>query len=197
MKKQLITLLPLLLCTVILFAQENPQTKATDNSIEGQFKDVVDESNNYQEYKVIKKYQINQLRKNILDSISDLESKIATSKTEIDQKAKKIDSLTSKLKTTKEDLSVSKEKENGIEILGILTQKSTYNTIMWSIIVLLLVGLAFIFYKFKNSHKVTKDSQLKLAETEMELETNRQKSLEREQKLRRKLQDEVNKNRNK
>ncbi|RFN58430.1 hypothetical protein [Marixanthomonas ophiurae] len=197
MKKHLVTLLPLLLCTVILFAQENPQTEAKDNSIEGQFKDVVDESNNYQEYKVIKKYQINQLRKNILDSISALESKIATSKTEIDQKATQIDSLTSQLKTTKENLSVSKEKENGISILGILTQKATYNTIMWSIIVLLLVGLAFIFYKFKNSHKVTKDSQLKLAETEMELETNRQKSLEREQKLRRKLQDEVNKNRSK
>jgi len=197
MKKHLITLLPLLLCTVMLFAQENPQTEVKDNSIEGQFKDVVDGSNNYQEYKVIKKYEINQLRKNILDSISALESKISTSKTEIDQKATKIDSLTSQLKTTKEDLSVSKEKENGISILGILTQKATYNTIMWSIIVLLLVGLAFIFYKFKNSHKVTKDSQLKLAETEMELETNRQKSLEREQKLRRKLQDEVNKNRSK
>lgn len=197
MKKHLVTLLPLLLCTVILFAQENPQPEAKDNSIEGQFKDVVDESNNYQEYKVIKKYQINQLRKNILDSVSALESKIATSKTEIDQKATQIDSLTSQLKTTKEDLSVSREKENGISILGILTQKATYNTIMWSIIVLLLVGLAFIFYKFKNSHKVTKDSQLKLAETEMELETNRQKSLEREQKLRRKLQDEVNKNRSK
>ncbi len=197
MKKKLVALLPLLLVTVILFGQENPQAQPKDNSIEGQFKDVVDESNNYQEYKVIKKYQINQLRKNILDSVSELESKIASSKTEIDQKAKQIDSLTSQLKTTKEDLSVSKEKENGIEILGILTQKSTYNTIMWSIIVLLLVGLAFLFYKFKNSHKVTKNSQLKLAETEMELETNRQKSLEREQKLRRKLQDEVNKNRNK
>ncbi len=197
MKKKLITLLPLLLFTVILFGQEDPQTQPEDNSIEGQFKDVVDGSNNYQEYKVIKKYEINQLRKNILDTISSLEAKIGTSKTEINQKATKIDSLTSQLKTTKEDLSVAKEKEDGIEILGILTQKATYNTIMWSIIVLLVVGLAFIFYKFKNSHKVTKDSQLKLAEAEMELETNRQKSLEREQKLRRKLQDEVNKNRNK
>ena len=197
MKKKLITLLPLLLVTVILFGQENPQTQPEDNSLEAQFEDVIDESNNYQEYKVIKKYQINQLRKNILDSVSALETKIAASKTEIDQKAKTIDSLTSKLKTTKEDLSVSKEKENGIEILGVLTEKSTYNTIMWSIIILLLAGLAFLFYKFKNSHKVTKNAQLKLAETEIDLETHRQKALEREQKLRRKLQDEVNKNRNK
>jgi len=197
MKKKLITLLPLLLFTVILFGQEDPQAQPKDNSIEGQFKEVVDGSNNYQEYKVIKKYQINQLRKNILDTVSALESKILTSKTEIDQKAKRIDSLTSKLKTTKEDLSVSKEKENGIQILGVLTEKATYNTIMWSIIILLLVGIGFLFYKFKNSHKVTKDAELKLAETEIDLETHRQKALEREQKLRRKLQDEVNKNRNK
>ncbi|PVW13927.1 hypothetical protein [Marixanthomonas spongiae] len=197
MKKKLTALLPLFLCAVFSFAQENPQSQAKDNTLEGQFKEVVDESNNYQEYKVIKKYKINQLRKNILDSVAALESKIEASQSEIDQKAKTIDSLTGKLKTTKENLAVSKEKENGIEILGILTQKSTYNTIMWSIIVLLLVVLGFLFYKFKNSHKVTKASQLKLAETEMELETNRQKSLEREQKLRRKLQDEINKNRNK
>ena len=197
MKKKLITLLPFLLFAVILFAQDNPQVQQKDNTLEGQFKDVVDESNNYQEYKVIKKYKINQLRTNILDTVSALESKIASSKTEIDEKAKKIDSLSNQLKTTKENLSVSKEKENGIEILGILTEKSTYNTIMWSIIFLLIIGLAFLFYKFKNSHSVTKNAQLKLAETEIELETHRQKALEREQKLRRKLQDEVNKNRNK
>lgn len=197
MKKKLITLLPAFLITITLFAQENPQVQQEDNTLEGQFKEVVDESNNYQEYKVIKKYQINQLRQNILDTVSALESEISSSNQEINQKAKKIDSLSNQLKTTKEDLSLSKEKENGIELLGILTEKSTYNSIMWSIIFLLIIGLAFLFYKFKNSHKVTKESQLKLAETEMELETNRQKSLEREQKLRRKLQDEINKNRNK
>ena len=97
------------------------------------------------------------------------------------------------LRATKEDLALSREKENGIEVFGVITEKATYNTILWTIIAVLLIILAYLGYKFKNSHNVTKEAQLKLAETEIELETHRQKALEREQKLRRKLQDEINK----
>ena len=92
--------------------------------------------------------------------------------------------------------SSSIEKEDGIEILGMLTKKSTYNTIMWSIIALLIAAFLFIFFKFNKSNAVTKEANLKLAETEEEFDAHRQKTLEREQQLRRKLQDEINKNRN-
>ncbi|WP_203295597.1 hypothetical protein [Luteirhabdus pelagi] len=193
MRKTTIFLSFLLLAVLHLSAQETVQQ--TDNTLEGQFTDVIDESNDYQEYKVIKKYKINELRKNILDTVSSLESKIESRQQEIDSQKNEINSLTEELQTTQEDLSLSREKENGIEILGVLTEKSTYNAIMWTIILILVLGIGFLAYKFKNSHKVTKAAQLKLAETEIEFETHRQKTLEREQKIRRKLQDEINKNR--
>ena len=79
--------------------------------------------------------------------------------------------------------------------MGILTSKSSYNTTMWSIILFLLVAAGFLFYRFLNSAKITNAAQLKMAEMEIELEDYRRNSLEREQKLRRKLQDEINKNR--
>ena len=60
---------------------------------------------------------------------------------------------------------------------------------------MLLLISGFLFYRFLNSHKITNDVQLKMAEMEIELEDYRRNSLEREQKLRRKLQDEINKNR--
>ena len=65
---------------------------------------------------------------------------------------------------------------------------------MWSIIGLLIIGLLFFIYKFKNSNAVTKEAKLKLAETEEEFDQHRQKKLEEQQQLRRKLQDEINKN---
>lgn len=172
------------------YAQEN------SNTLEDQFTDVIDGSNNYQEFKVIKKSKINTLRKNILDSVSALELKIETAYSEIEKQQSDIETLTQNLSTTKNDLVISKEKEDGIELLGMLTKKSTYNTIMWSVIIGLLVLLAIIFIKFKNSHAVTKAAKLKLAETETEFEAHRQKTLTNEQQLRRKLQDEINKNRN-
>ena len=165
------------------------------NTLSNQMTETFDKSNSYQEYKVIKKTQLATLRRNILDSVSNLEKEIGSQNSELEQRKAKIDSLSGNLKRTQEDLTLSKEKEDGIEIFGVLTSKATYNTIMWSIIgILLLIG-GFLFYRFLNSHKIINAAELKIAEMEIELEDYRRNSLEREQKLRRKLQDEINKNR--
>ncbi len=190
MRTKFFPLLTILLFSSIIFAQQKV------NTIENQFVDVVDKSNNYQEFKVIKRAKIYALRKNILDSINALENTINNSYTEIDQQKTKIATLKKDLDTTQTNLATSKEKEDGIEILGMLTKKSTYNLIMWSIIAGLLLILGFLFYKFKSSHAVTKATRLKLTETETEFDAHRQKTLKNEQLLRRKLQDEINKNRN-
>jgi len=194
MTKNLLSLLLLLFITISVSAQKS-EIKIPDNSLEGQFIEVVDESNNYQDYKVIKESKINKLRKNVMDSVKNLEEKIAVGKNEIDANKNKISELTTSLNNTQEALDRSKEKENSIEVFGILTEKSTYNVLMWAIILILMALLGYFIFRFSRSHVITKDANLKLVETEMELETVRQKHLEKEQKLRRKLQDEINKNR--
>ncbi len=169
----------------------------SENTLEAQFNEVVEKSNSYQEYKVISKIKIANLQKNIFDSIAVLKKEIAASKTEFGSHQEKIDSLSQNLSTTKSELLLSKEKEDGIIVFGMLTSKAAYNTFMWSVILLLLVAGGFLLYKYLNSHKVTKATELKMAEMEIELEESRQNSIEREQQLRRKLQDEINKNRHK
>ena len=167
---------------------------AQENDLENQFNEVLKKSNNYQEYKVIKKVEINALKKNVLDTVSALEQNIASSSIEIEEQKSTISSLNTELETTKNNLTVSKGKEEGIELLGILTNKSTYNTLVFSLIGILLLTIFVLFYKFNNSNSVTKSTLTKISETEEELDTFRQKSIEREQQLRRKLQDEINKN---
>lgn len=165
------------------------------NTLNNQMMEAFEKSNSYQEYKVIKKTQLATLRRNILDSVSNLERKISNQQTQLEQQKMEIDSLSASLNTTQQNLMDSKEKEDGIKLFGILTSKSTYNAIMWGIILLLLLVGGFLFYRFLNSHRITNAAQLKMAEMEIELEDHRRTSLEREQKLRRKLQDEINKNR--
>ena len=48
-------------------------------------------------------------------------------------------------------------------------------------------------YKFKNSNVITKEAKKTLEETEEEFQEHRRVALEREQKIMRKLQDELNK----
>jgi hypothetical protein len=194
MKKNFVLFLGFLCLPLLAFAQEETLPDPP-NTIEQQFVDVVDGSNSYQEFKVIKKTEIYGLRKSILDSVSALETRIDSLHSQIGTQKNEIATLNTDLKTVREDLSISKQKEDGIEFFGVLTKKSTYNTIMWTIIGILILALVFFIYKFSNSNKVTRESQLKLAELEIEFEQYRQKAIENEQQLGRKLQDEVNKNR--
>ncbi len=193
MKLILVLTFPLFLFSFSLSAQDSIQVRK--NTLTEQMAEAFDKSNSYQEYKVIKKTQLASLRRNILDSVSALEKNITSQKSELTLQKNEIDSLRQNLQTTRENLTASKEKEDGIEIFGVLTSKAVYNSIMWSIVLILLFIAGFLFYRFLNSHKVTNAAQLKMAELEIELEDYRRNSLEREQKLRRKLQDEVNKNR--
>jgi LPXTG-motif cell wall-anchored protein len=181
----------LCICVTTVDAQNQEQT---DNTIEGQFVKVIDKSNNYQEFKVIKKTKLVVLRRNILDSISKLEKSIETMDVTIASQESTINSLESNLSTTKNDLTISQGKEDGIELFGMITQKGNYNMILFSIIGLLLLGLFFFIFKFRNSNSVTKATNHKFYVMEREFETYRQKKLEDEQILRRKLQDEINKN---
>ena len=195
MSRKFTLLLPLLLFTIPFFAQE-ATNDVQSNTLEEQFVQVVDKSNNYQDYKIVQKSKINQLRINILDSIKNLKSTIESTNLEIIQKKNRIDSLTHDLKNTELELANSIEKENAIDFFGIETAKSTYNALMWSIISILLLSLGLFIFKFRNSNVITKDARNKLVEVEEEFDRHRQKTLEEQQQLRRKLQDEINKNRN-
>ncbi len=186
--KQYILLIIFLLTAPIIFSQEK------DNSIEDQFTDVIEKSNNYQEYKVVKKYKLYNLRKNVLDSIAQLEKTISTANKENKAQTVTISSLKEELQNTQNELSISKEKEDGMSLFGSMIKKSTYNTLLFSVIGLLIMGLLFLFFQFKSSHAITKMTKEKLQETEEEFEAHRQRALQREQELRRKLQDEINKN---
>lgn len=179
-------------CSLFLIQITQAQEK---NTVKDQFQSLYKNSNNYQIYKVVKKQEYLQLQKSILDSISTLKNKIASENQLATQQQKTIEELNTKINSLNETLSASKSKENGIYLFGILLQKTVYNTILWSIILVLITIAAFFIYKFKNSNTLTNEAKESLIEVEQELEQHRKKSLEREQKLRRQLQDEINKQR--
>lgn len=166
----------------------------SENTLENQFDDVYNRSNNYQEFKVVKRTDLNSLKQSALDSINVYKTALVQMQGELASQQIELDLLQTRLAETHEKLAVAEQRENDISFLGIQTSKTTYNTIVWSIIILLAVILFFFVYKYKNSHVVTRETKIKLDELEKEFELHRQRSLEREQQLNRKLLDEVNKN---
>lgn len=179
--------------TQSIIAQENLPEQP--NTVENQFNELYKKSNNYQIYKVIKKNEYLRLQKSILDSIKVIKTDAASKQVKINEQQKSITELQTKIDALNTDLATSIGKEDAISFIGIPLNKATYNTIVWGIIFALLAGLAFFIYRFNNSNVVTKETKSLLADTEEEFEQYKRKSIEKEQKLRRQLQDEINKQR--
>ncbi|MGY0392076.1 tRNA (guanine-N1)-methyltransferase [Bizionia sp. KMM 8389] len=194
--KKLVLLL-LLAISATLTAQNTPDN--TDNlsldsgTIDNQFDYVIKRSNNYQDYKVVKKNWLNTLKSHTLDSLQAVHTKIATANGTISNQNNEITSLKNKLETTQKTLDQTTEEKNNMELFGLQMTKPNYNVLMWSIVALLLALLILFIYKYKTSNAITKEARKTLSETENEFEEHRRTALEREQKVRRQLQDELNK----
>jgi len=184
----------LFICCFLLISFNGISQENNNQTIDTQISELIEKSNTYQSYKVVELSKLRALQGNIQDSISALKTSIATSESVILEQNNKIDSITHQIEDLNLELAKTQDKVENISLLGIPTNKTTYNSIMWSIIIVLLLISSILFFRFKKSHGDTKDAREKLEETEVELENLRKRSLEREQKVRRQLQDEINKN---
>ncbi|EHO10643.1 hypothetical protein HMPREF9714_01607 [Myroides odoratimimus CCUG 12901] len=164
------------------------------NTIDNQFNTLLNESTNWQKSKIVEVEKLHQLQKNVNDSLTKLHLTIANNKDASLEHKESVESLTSQLQITRDSLSTSLTTTKNIEVLGISSEKSTFLTIIWAIIGILIIVLGIIYYRFKRSFSEIREVNRKLSETEEELEELRKSSLEREQRIRRQLQDEINKN---
>ena len=136
------------------------------------------------------------LKAHTMDSLNAIRKDLAETQTVVDSQAREISGLKDKLSNTQSTLDDTIEEKDSMALFGIPMSKGGYSTLMWSIIGALFVTLLIFIYKFKNSNSVTRQAKLSLSETEEEFEEHRRVALEREQKVRRQLQDEINKQKN-
>ena len=153
-------------------------------------------SNSYDRYKIIKKVYFQDLKRQSLDSVESYKQQLIEKESLLKLETQNFESLKAQADLTQIALNQSLQKENSITLFGAAMSKKNYNLILWSIVLLLLLGLCYYIYKYNNNKHLTKKAQNSLTEIEQELTAYRKRSLENEQKLRRKLQDEINKQRN-
>jgi len=177
-------------------AQTTDQKKLSleSGTIDDQFEYVIQKSGKYQDFKVVKRVWLYTLKAHTLDSLNAVRKELTTTLNKVDTQAKEISDLKQSLSNTNTTLNNTIEEKNSMSLFGMQMSKSAYSTFMWGIIVVLLILLAFFVYRFNNSNSLTKDAKRKLNDVEAEYEDHRRVALEREQKVRRQLQDEINKN---
>ncbi|MGB5318546.1 tRNA (guanine-N1)-methyltransferase [Eudoraea sp.] len=182
------------------YAQESDATEELSldkGTIESQFQYLYQKSGNYnaegKRYEVVRTINLDKLKKNVLDSVSAARTNAAALKSTISTHEATIESLNTKLKETTDNLTTVTDEKDSMSFLGAQVSKGTYNVILWTIIVGLLLLLLLFVYKFRRSNILTQDAKSNLSELETEYEDHRRRALEREQKISRQLQDEINK----
>ncbi len=165
----------------------------TAQTIDAQFDTLRAKSNKYKNFKVVPRAELIELQENTARRITGLKDSITMLETVIDKKETAIARLQTDLAQSQADRDTAIEQKSTFEILGAEIDKGLYSTIVWSVIGILLVILIILGIKYKSSHSVARDAERNLKTTEDELEELRRKSIEKEQRLGRQLQDERNK----
>ena len=187
-------LFPVVLFVCGLMSAQDTIEKPTPLSV--QFDAIYSISNSYDRYKIVKKIHFQDLKRQSLDSVENYKQQLSENELLLTLEVQNFESLKAQADKTQIALDQSLQKENNISMFGVALSKTNYNLVLWSIILLLLLGLSYYIYKFNNNKHLTKKAQNSLTEIEHELTAYRKRSLENEQKLRRQLQDEINKQRN-
>lgn len=180
----------------IVQAQDSPSLD--EGSIEEQFQTLEKKSGNYRangiRYEVIKLFELNKLKKNVFDSLATANKTIAELEKTIAQNRSEINALNAKLEETTKNLNETRAEKDSMSFFGAMVSKGTYKLIMGILLFVLLLSLLFFIYRFRKSNYLTQQAKTALADLEEEYEQHRRRALEREQKISRQLQDELNKN---
>ncbi|WP_308992153.1 tRNA (guanine-N1)-methyltransferase [Mariniflexile litorale] len=191
-----------LLFSLAIFSQtsgsEDDKLSLNSGTIDNQFDYVITKSNGWrdergQSYRVIKAHWLTDLKAHTLDSLQAIRKNLVATEITVKAQTQEIADLKTSLSNTQNNLDKTKSEKNSISLFGTQMSKSGYSGLMWSIIAILLAFLIFFIYKFKNSNAVTKEAKRTLSDVEDEFEEHRKIAVEREQKVRRQLQDEINK----
>ncbi|AMC10406.1 hypothetical protein Lupro_03690 [Lutibacter profundi] len=192
MKTKILILIVVVFSSTALFSQTTKKFIDT-GSVKNQFDYLINKSYKYKDYKSVKISWLHKLKANVADSISTLKKEIRSTNATINSQNKKIDSLKLAINSSKETVDNLNTKIDSISIIGIQFNKGTFKTIVFSFIGILVILLLFFITRFKQSNTITKQTKQTLKELDEEFETHRKIALEREQKVRRQLQDELNK----
>jgi chromosome segregation ATPase len=186
-------LILLLLSVQLLKAQPGNPAQADTSSLQVQYDAMIDASNRFQRFRVVRQDFLNAFIANVSDSISGYTSEIGALKATITEQKTKITTQETEISNRDTEIGSLNGEKDSISLLGMQLSKTTYNVVLWSIIGILLAALLFAIARMQVALSGSRDARVAREKTAEELEKSRKKRLEVEQKLRRQLQDERNK----
>jgi len=176
---------------LFIFTSSFSQQKDTSSS-KGKLNLIYNTSSSYKEFKVIRKSRFVNLRDQVSDSVKLLNNELNLKEEKINTLEQDLNNINKVLLKNIAEKKTAIRLQNSILFFGMALDKSSYKIMVWMTFILLIVLLCYFIFKYKNSYLIILAAKEDLLEAENELVKFKKKSIESDQKLRRQLQDEIN-----
>lgn len=173
----------LLLAIIKINGQTAMPEELNKGSLKVQLNYLEERTRIYENYRAIREDIFQKIKANITDTLSSANKKIGELNKLLSVKIRVIDSLNTTLGTARTNLDEMTSTKNSIKVLGIEVNKTTYNSLMWTIIILLALILAIGFLLFKRNLSVTTASKKDFKELKEEFEVYRKTTREAREKM--------------
>jgi chaperonin cofactor prefoldin len=160
-----------------------PPIDLTTVPIKDQLNTIESRTRIYDNFRAVREDMFQKIKKNVNDTLSAMHQKIQSLNRQEATLNTTIDSLNSKLNTTQSDLNTVTKSKNSVSLLGMQIDKGAYNSIMWSVIIILLFLLLVGFLVFKRNQRVVINRNKDLEDLKAEFEAYRKTSREAREKM--------------
>ena len=137
----------------------------------------------YENYRAIREDMFQKIKRNVTDTLSSLNIKIAGLNKTASALNRTIDTLRTNLSSTQTRLEEMTVTKNSIRVAGIEANKATYNKIMWTILAGLVATLLVGLLVLRRNLSVMSDTKREFQELKTEFEAYRKTSREAREKL--------------
>ena len=153
------------------------------SSLKDQYNYIEEHTRIYEDYRAIREDMFQKLKRNVSDTLSSINIKIAGLNKTVSVLNRTIDTLRTNLASTRTKLEEITNTKNSIKVIGLEINKLTYNNIMWTILLVLIAVLLLGFLVFKRNLSTVFNSKKEFQDLKVEFETYRKTSREAREKL--------------
>ena len=164
------------------------QAPALTGTLAQQYNEVVSRSGSYKIYKNIKKTKIEELWKNVNDSLQQQKQLLLQGKADLEKNSQSISAMQAEI----DDLKASGSSIGELSPIGKSVNGSSGSMYLWGALLLLVAGLIFAILRMRSAVKEASYRSGLYDQIFEELREHRRKANEREKKLARELQTERN-----
>lgn len=191
--KTLVTLFVLLAFSIHSMANNHPSLEKDAQNLQQRYLVLKAKTESYNEYKVIRESLLDSFWQMALDSINEAKAEISNKAQEIKNHQLRIDAITADLQAKESEVEDILHAGTHISFLGIDFGKGFFKSVFLILVSSLLAVSVFLLWSLRSSLSSAKESRKLFEQVNAEYEDYKRKSLEKQMKLSRELQNERNK----